>query len=231
MKVLSAAAAAFLAFSAGGARAQQPEPESVAEPSGQPIAEPSWPAPTQMPPPPPESVAPPSEPQVQNVQTHSVRRHVNGQWVYTEQYGWVWIPYEAQYTYAPTGPHTDPYEYVYCPSYGWSWLPAPWVFGEGAFPYFGARGPGRYGWSHHPAFMRPPGFVPMTAGQRPRYGLFRPGLVRQGLVAPPGFVAHPGFGFARPNPVRIVPDPGFAGRSPAPVPPGPGYAPSGRITR
>jgi hypothetical protein len=230
MKFLSAAAVALLAllpYWASGVRAQEAEPS----------AEPSSPAPTQVPPPPPEHVAPPSEAQVQTVR-HPARRHAHvrvrgdGQWVYTEQYGWIWIPYGAQYTYEPTDPDDQPYEYVYCPSYGWSWLAAPWVFGWGAFPHFGAMGPARYRWYHHAGFVRSPGAVGSTQGDRPGDGLHHPGLVgRPAFVGHPVFVGPPGFGVARPNPVRIVPDPGFAGRPPAHVGSGAGYAPSGRFTR
>ena len=52
-----------------------------------------------------------------------------GQWVSTSQYGWVWMPYGQNYTYAPTEAGGDPYQYLYSQTYGWRWLPAPWVFG------------------------------------------------------------------------------------------------------
>jgi hypothetical protein len=70
----------------------------------------------------------------------------DGQWVYTSEYGWIWMPYGNQYTYEGTANDAYPYSYVYYPSYGWMWLSAPWVWGWGAYPYFGARGPARFGW-------------------------------------------------------------------------------------
>jgi hypothetical protein len=79
-----------------------------------------------------------------------------GQWVYTQQYGWVWMPYGSQYTYTPTQTGVYPSEYVYSPSYGWSWVVAPWVFGWGITPYYGVYGASHFGWYHH--------------GYRPFYG-------------------------------------------------------------
>ncbi len=70
----------------------------------------------------------------------------DGQWVYTQQYGWVWMPYGARYVSEGSTGDESPYAYVYEPSIGWCWLAAPWVWGWGAYPYFGARGPGRFGW-------------------------------------------------------------------------------------
>jgi len=69
-----------------------------------------------------------------------------GQWVYTDLYGWVWMPYGDQYAYAGTVPGSSPYAYVYYPSRGWTWLAAPWILGGGAYPYFGVRGALGFGW-------------------------------------------------------------------------------------
>jgi hypothetical protein len=35
-----------------------------------------------------------------------------GQWVYTQQYGWVWMPYGDAYSYVPPDGQGQPYEYV-----------------------------------------------------------------------------------------------------------------------
>ncbi len=70
----------------------------------------------------------------------------SGQWVYTDQYGWVWMPYGAKYVSEGSTGDETPYAYIYEPSDGWTWLAAPWVWGWGAYPYFGALGPGRFGW-------------------------------------------------------------------------------------
>ncbi len=71
-----------------------------------------------------------------------------GQWVYTSQYGWVWMPYDNGYTYAPPDGST-PDMYVYGPEIGWCWVVAPWLWGWGPAPYFGVAGPRWYGWYGH----------------------------------------------------------------------------------
>jgi len=58
-----------------------------------------------------------------------------GQWVYTDQYGWLWIPEGSTTVYV----QEQPYVYLYTPTYGWTWYGSPW-------------GPGRYyygPWVHH----------------------------------------------------------------------------------
>ncbi len=92
-----------------------------------PATQPPQPAPITQPPPMPQSppVAPAAEAS-------------DGQWVSTQQYGWIWIPYAQVDTYiSPAG---SPYEYVYYPSVGWNWVYAPWVFAWGPTPYWGAYG-------------------------------------------------------------------------------------------
>jgi len=69
-----------------------------------------------------------------------------GQWVYTSQYGWVWMPYGRQYVDEGTYGADSPYQYVYCVGLGWSWFAAPWLWGWGAYPYFGVWGPHHFGW-------------------------------------------------------------------------------------
>jgi hypothetical protein len=69
-----------------------------------------------------------------------------GQWVYTGEYGWIWMPYGDQYTHEGVASDANPYTYAYYPSYGWMWLAAPWVWGWGAYPYFGPLGPAGFGW-------------------------------------------------------------------------------------
>jgi hypothetical protein len=86
------------------------------------------------------------------VQAQPVAPSATGQWVYTQQYGWVYMPYGDQYVYTPSGGNVYPSEYVYTPSYGWSWLVAPWVWGWGPSVYF-SFGPRYYGWYHHPHFI------------------------------------------------------------------------------
>jgi len=112
--------------------------------------QPSTPAPDMQPP------APPQQPPAPPVQAQSpsqaqqpagpAQAAGGGQWVYTSEYGWIWMPYGNQYTYEGAANDAYPYSYVYYPSYGWTWLAAPWVWGWGPYPYFGPRGPGGFGW-------------------------------------------------------------------------------------
>jgi hypothetical protein len=103
-----------------------------------------------------------------------------GQWVYTEQYGWLWMPYSEAYTYAPAGA-VDPYMYVYYPTVGWTWLVAPWVWGWGPSPFFGFYTPWRFAWFGHVGHFHPGFFRPFRGhGVRPVPP--RGGFVRGGAV-------------------------------------------------
>ena len=128
MKSLAVGFASLLMLGSGLAHAQ------VADDTQQPV---------EQPPPPPQQVPAPPPPQ-----TAQPAPSASGQWVRTEQYGWVWMPYGQQYTYEPSDESAYPYEYVYRPSYGWAWLEAPWVWGWGAAPYWGIYGPARFAWYH-----------------------------------------------------------------------------------
>jgi hypothetical protein len=142
----------------------QPGPQVTAQPvQAAPIAQP--PAPPQAPPKPPAASKEPV---------------ATGQWVYTSQYGWVWIPYGEQYTYEPGDSDTYPYQYVYRVDLGWDWLIAPWVWGWGPLPYFGYWGPWHFHWYHGPGV----GMVPHGGHIGPAH----PGGVRRGF-------SHPGGGF------------------------------------
>lgn len=79
----------------------------------------------------------------------------DGQWVYTQQYGWIWMTYADAYAYVPPEGYGEPLEYVYYPSYGWTWIAAPWVWGVGPWPHFGPRGPKRFAWYSHEYWRRP----------------------------------------------------------------------------
>ena len=62
--------------------------------------------------------------------------HPSGQWVFTSEYGWIWVPNGA----GSVAVEGTPYVYLYTPSYGWTWYVSPWGIG----PY-------RYGvWVRHP---------------------------------------------------------------------------------
>jgi hypothetical protein len=45
-----------------------------------------------------------------------------GQWVWSDQYGWMWVPAEA----TPLEVQGEPYVYLYTRSYGWTWFDSPW---------------------------------------------------------------------------------------------------------
>jgi hypothetical protein len=117
-----------------------PPPIEAAE-DPQPVQPPS--SPPMDPPPPPPAVRPnpPSEPPQAPPQEEAPA----GQWVYTSQYGWVWMPFGDNFTHVPPDGST-PNMYVYYPEVGWSWVIAPWLWGWGPMPYFGLIGPRAFGW-------------------------------------------------------------------------------------
>jgi len=121
-----------LAIGGQTVRAEAPVQEDMGQ-----AVQPPTPAPAQPPPPPGQIPAPPA-----------AGAEVPGQWVYTQQYGWIWMPYGDTYTReAPAG--SPPNMYVYWPASGWCWVSAPWVWGWGPLPFFGVLGPVRFGWWGH----------------------------------------------------------------------------------
>jgi hypothetical protein len=56
-----------------------------------------------------------------------------GQWVYTNQYGWVWMPYGQQYVDEAAWGAPTPYQFVYSIGVGWRWVAAPWLWGWGHY--------------------------------------------------------------------------------------------------
>jgi len=156
MKTSRTVSICFLLLGPGVARAQGtsvinepagvgtvPQPRTASE-----EVQPTTAAPSQAPPVPPQQPPPPpGQNQQQIAQTASPAQATGaGQWVYTSEYGWIWMPYGEQYTYEGGASDTSPYSYAYYPSYGWMWLAAPWVWGWGAYPYFGSLGPSGFGW-------------------------------------------------------------------------------------
>jgi hypothetical protein len=134
----------------GSSAAAMPVQYSVA-------VQPSTPMPSRLPPPPPARLpairmhAGYVQPAPAVVVTSA---SVGGQWIYTGQYGWVYMPYGDEYLYTTMAAGAYPYAYVYYPSHGWRWLTAPWVLGGGPHPYFGPRGALAFGWYrnlHRPA--------------------------------------------------------------------------------
>jgi len=106
------------------------------------------------PPPPDEGMAPPPAEAAPEEAPPGPQAQPSpgGQWVNTEQYGWIWIPYGKQYTYVPEDLQVFPDQYVYYPVYGWRWVVAPWVYGYGPVPYWGPQGLRFYVWWAHPWF-------------------------------------------------------------------------------
>ena len=157
-----------------------------------PSAAPSTPAP-----PPPAERPPPPQPEEQRGAGNT-----QGQWVYTQQYGWVWMPYADDFLYFPS--YGPPYAYLYYPLYGWTWVIAPWIYGWGPWPYFGFYGAVHYGWYGHgwwrepwrwrsypPAGWGPPPAIPWQRGRststpRPNWPN---GSSAKSLPVPPGLPA------------------------------------------
>jgi hypothetical protein len=128
------------------ARPAAPAPE-VAQPAGAEPAEPP-PAPPLVPPPSPietEDAYLAGEP-YDDARAADSPGPSDGQWVYTEQYGWLFMPYGNQYVDEGDANDETPFAFVYYPGSGWVWVAAPWVWGWGAYPYFGALGANHFGW-------------------------------------------------------------------------------------
>jgi hypothetical protein len=143
------------------------------------------PPPGEMPPAPPAETPPP--PQAQAPAPQAPAAVPPGQWVYTQQYGWVWMPYADGYTSVPASGYGEPSVYVYYPAYScWAWLAAPWVWGYGPWPYFGVYGPARFAWYGH-GWWRYPSNWHYAPARGYAGGYARPGFVpagRGGWVAP-----------------------------------------------
>jgi len=180
MKYLLRVLLSLAVVGVGSALAEEPQ---ATPPTGPPAAAPPQAAPTQVPAP-PASVQPSDQQQpAAQAQSPAVPPGVPaGQWVYTGQYGWVWMPHAQSYTYVPD--YGDPYMYVYDPVYSWRWVAAPWVFGWGPSPYWGSWGVSRYTWYSRPWFSSPAsraygGYGAYHSGYRgyaaPSYGGYRGG--------------------------------------------------------
>jgi len=134
-----------------------PQPETPPQATAQP---PTDPAQTQ-PPPVPAAQAPqyPPAPQV------TEQMAVQGEWVYTDQYGWTWVPYGS----SALTVGVQPYVYLFAPSFGWRWFVSPW--GVGPFHY------GGWGWG--------PRWGPRYAPPRGLAGFhYAPGPGARGVYAP-----------------------------------------------
>jgi hypothetical protein len=139
-------------FVTSGARAQD---ESTTPPQSAPPDDAS-----EQPAPAPPTAAPSAGAQAQ------------GQWVDTDQYGWVWVPAASEAVEV----NAQPYAYLYAPAFGWSWFVSPWGVG----PY--RAGP----WIH--AGVRAPYYHPYVAPRAYGYHGVAP------HVYSPAFGAHWGGG-------------------------------------
>ena len=145
-----------------------------------PVAAPPGPPPQNAPPPPPamQNLSPPHtqplEPPLPAPMPEATAPVPEGQWAYTSQYGWLWMPYAQSYTHVVPD-SAIAYSYVYYPTFGWRWVVAPWVLGFGMAPRWGGPGPARFSWYTRPWFrvgvpyhpFRGPGWVRPPMSGRP----------------------------------------------------------------
>lgn len=150
-------------------QAPPPAPAAEAQPQPPPPPQPDTPqqAPAQPPPDPaqtqPPAVQAPPYPAAAPQVTEQMA--VQGEWVYTEQYGWTWVPYGS--TALTVG--VQPYVYLFAPSFGWRWFVSPW--GVGPFHY------GAWGWG--------PRWGPRYAPPRGLAGFhYAPGAGARSVYAP-----------------------------------------------
>jgi len=126
--------------------------------TGDAAVRPSAPQPGSLPPAPPAVTPTPPVPSSQ-VQQPAVPP---GEWVFTQQYSWVWMPYGAEYTFTTDYERGDPYMYVYYPAVGWTWVEAPWLWGWGPIPFFSVSHGVRFEWYGH-------GWDERWQGERPAH--------------------------------------------------------------
>jgi hypothetical protein len=160
-------------FAPASVLADDPDPPAVfATPREMPP-----PPPAEIPEPPPALTEPSEGPDSESIEAPpsaaaQAAPLPDGQWVYTNQYGWVWMPYSETYTFVPNNGY--PAMFLYGPRLGWRWVAAPWVFDWGPQPQWGLRGRGHFAWYAHPWFGHPAsrGAAPRWhAGARaPHYG-------------------------------------------------------------
>jgi len=133
--------ATLASFPPLSAKTQAPAPASAQEVEA---VTPDSPSPTKAPPPPPSRVPTPPA----GVTAPTTQEAPQGQWVYTAQYGWVWMPYGDRYTHVVVEDDTA-LMYLYYPVVGWCWVDAPWLWGWGPRPHFGIYGTLHFGWWGH----------------------------------------------------------------------------------
>lgn len=183
-RLLAACCAALLACASPGA----PPPYEAG------AAGPPGPAPGGVPPPPPGAALP------------------DGEWVFTQQYGWLWMPYGAPYTWVPPGGRGEPVAYVFLGTSGWTWVSAPWVWGYGPRPHWHRARPDRFAWYRHGDWRTPRRWHYTGAPER--------GRVARSPAPPARGEARPAPA-APPPPSRVQGRGGGAGREREAAPRGP----------
>jgi hypothetical protein len=193
---LPALLAGLLATSGALAEDEQTSPSQAPPPPPYQTA----PAPPAMPPAPPLAGQVPQEaehgsasgtPQqaAQGPATGAVQGPVQGQWLYTDRYGWIWVPAGSEATTL----NAQPYVYLYAPTYGWTWFVSPWGFG----PYHA----GPWVRAHGAAYWHGPGL-------RAAYPHYQPYVGPRVWYGYHGVTTHayqPSFGSRLPRSARLPP--------------------------
>jgi hypothetical protein len=117
-----------------------------------------------------------------------------GQWVWTTDYGWVWVPAEAM----PYEVRGEPYVYLYRPTLGWTWFASPWGW-DGPIGGWGYARPW-YGSYWGPRYHAYDVYAPRAVNVAPPAYRVVPGATN---VAPPAYRAVPHV--APPAAYRVTP--------------------------
>ncbi len=105
---------------ASGAAIAPPPQQDAAAAANQTQAGPLPPLPSQAPRYAPSAGTDESPPASQWVQ-----QYADGEWVYTSENGWIWVPAGA----VTMDAEGVPYTYLYTPASGWTWYLSPWGWG------------------------------------------------------------------------------------------------------
>ena len=129
-----------------------------------------------------EEEMPPAEVPMQAQAMPTYAASGQGQWVWTTEDGWVWVPAEA----VPLEVQGEPYVYLYRPTLGWTWFASPW----------GWDGPvGGWGWAR-------PWYGSYWGPRYHAYDVYAPRAVN---VAPPAYRVAPGAINVAPPAYRVAP--------------------------
>lgn len=117
----------------GAAGAPPPAPPPIsAQGSGPPLSPPENSTRAPAPPSAPyEPAPPPATTYGAPDSANWAHEYPTGRWVYTSDYGWLWVPANAE----SVDSEGVPYTYLYTPRYGWTWYISPW--GPGPYRFGG----------------------------------------------------------------------------------------------